>query len=296
MTANSISGYLSELRSALEGSDKAIVRDALSDAEEHLNFAIENMMSNEPEIAREQALRTVIRDYGSPEEIAEAYRDIEAYTRPAWETSRQVKTGNVFARFFGVFADPQAWGALVYMLISLITGVLYFSWAVTGASLSLVFALFIFGLPLAAVFVISVRGIGLLEGRLVEALLGVRMPRRTIFSPPNLTWRERLWAQVKDRQTWTSLAYLVLQLVFGILYFTVFVTLISLALASLAIPVFASFDFPIAFINGQRYYVTPEYFPLAIFTGVILATITMHLARWIGKWHGRYAKVMLVGE
>ena len=41
----------------------------------------------------------------------------------------------------------------------------------------------IFGIPLAALIFLSFRGLAWLEGRIVEALLGVRMPRRPVFAP-----------------------------------------------------------------------------------------------------------------
>ena len=43
------------------------------------------------------------------------------------------------ARFFGVVMDPHTYGALFYMLLSLVTGVFFFTWVVTGLSLFLTF-------------------------------------------------------------------------------------------------------------------------------------------------------------
>ncbi len=37
-------------------------------------------------------------------------------------------------------------------------------------------------------------------------------------------------------------------------------------------------------------------FPFTIAFGILLTTVTMHLAKWIGGLHGRFAKFMLVGE
>ena len=104
------------------------------------------------------------------------------------------KPRSALGRFFGVYADSRAWGALLYMLIAFVTGIFYFTWVVTGLSLSVSFAIFIFGLPLALLFLLSVRGLALLEGRLVEALFGVRMPRRPLFTQQGLKWLERLKA------------------------------------------------------------------------------------------------------
>ncbi len=296
MTANTIPGYLSQLQTALEGSDKAIIRDARSDAEEHLRTALENAQADLPDTPEDEILRSIINEYGTPEEIADAYRDIETYTRPAWTPAEPQPQRNIFARFFGVFIEPQAWGSLVYMLLSLVTGTLYFSWAITGLSTSLALALFIFGLPLAAFFLLSVRGVALFEGRIIETLLGIRMPRRTVFSPADMNWRERLWAQLKDKQNWSMLIYMVLYGALGVIYFTLFTVLIAFSLAFIGTPFLSSFGIPLITIYDTYYFAPAWLLPVIVLGGVLLATLTMHLAKLIGKWHGRFAKFMLVGE
>jgi len=36
--------------------------------------------------------------------------------------------------------------------------------------------------------------------------------------------------------------------------------------------------------------------PVAFLFGFLFMTVVMHLSKLIGKWHGRFAKFMLVGE
>jgi uncharacterized membrane protein len=295
MITDTIEAYLRQLQQALEGSDKAIIQDALADAEEHLRTAQESYQGTDPDQSKSEAVQTIIGEYGTPEEIAEAYREIEIYTRPSFATSSPREKGQL-ARFFGIFADPQAWGAVVYLLISLVTGTLYFSWVVVGLSTSLVFALFIFGLPFAAFFVLSLRGLGLLEGRIVEALLGVRMPRRAVFSPANLTWRERLKSQLMDKRIWLILVYMILQLALGVVYFSLVIILIATALLFMGMPIISSLGLPVATINSVQYFAPAAAYPFTIALGITIATLTMHFAKLIGKWHGRFAKWMLVGE
>ena len=43
---------------------------------------------------------------------------------------------SLLGRFFGVAADPRTYGALFYMVLALATGIFYFTWVVTGVSLS----------------------------------------------------------------------------------------------------------------------------------------------------------------
>ncbi len=296
MTDKAIKEYLSQLRRELLGSDKAIIRDALADAEEHLHTALSER-DVETDLSENDAIQMIIDEYGTPVEIAEAYRAVETYASPALGWERRQSNGNFLGRFFGVYADTRAWGALLFMFVAFLTGLIYFTWATTGLSLAVTFSLFIFGLPFAAFFIISIKGVGLLEGRIVEALLGVRMPRRPVFSPPNLTWRARLKAQLLDKFTWLGFAYMLLQGVLGTIYFVLFISLIAFSLAFMAMPITQLvFGLPIGTIDGVHYYIPEAILPLTVLFGLVLLTTSMHLAKLLGKWHGRYAKFMLVGE
>ena len=298
---------LDGLKAALKGADKATVQDALADAEEHLRTALESEKDQKEGLEETQALEKIIQDYGEPEEIALAYISWESSLPSALAktpAARRVAatangTANAYPGLFGVFADPRAWGGLVYMLISMVTGTLYFSWAVTGLSTSLGVMILIIGIPITILFLLSVRGLAFLEGRLVEALLGERMPRRASFTDSSLGWIERLKQLLTGKSTWLGLLYMVLMLPLGIIYFTLAVVLISLSLAFIAAPVIAIvFDFPVMMIDsGDFYWELPKYLtPLLSVLGVALATGTMHVARWVGKIHGQFAKALLVSD
>lgn len=286
-----VEDYLDALKKELGGIDSATMQDALADAEEHLRTALEANGNDE------SGLDAIIEEYGTPEETAAAYAEVERRTAPALTGSATKKERTGLGYFFAIYADPRAWGAFFYMLIAFVTGIIYFTWAVTGLSLSVSFALFIFGLPVALLFILSVRGIAWLEGRLVEALLGVRMPRRPLFSPQNVKWQERLKALVTDKHTWFSLLYMFLQFVLGTVYFVVLVTIFSLALTGFAIPIVQEYfgEPTITTLTGEYFLPTWSY-PLTILAGILLWTATMHLVRWVGGLHGKYAKAMLVVE
>ncbi|HKI53965.1 MAG TPA: sensor domain-containing protein, partial [Anaerolineales bacterium] len=184
-----------------------------------------------------------------------------------------------------------------YMLIAFVTGIFYFTWAVTGFSLSVSFALFIFGLPFALLFFLSVRGLALLEGRLVEGLLGVRMPRRPLFTQQNLKWLDRLKELAMDRHTWFSILYMLIQFVLGIIYFVLFVTVVSLSLSAIAIPFLQEWwEMGAIYSNSVRYFLPTWSYPLLIFGGVLLWTTFMNIARGVGQLHGKMAKALLVTE
>ncbi|MEK6256668.1 MAG: sensor domain-containing protein [Chloroflexota bacterium] len=294
---NSIEEYLTILKKELKGSDQSTIQDALSDAEEHLRTALDSAAINKPEILEADALQPIIEEYGAPDEISIAYKELERLIQPTLAASRQSNTRNFLARFFGIYAEPKAWGALLYMIISLLTGIIFFTWTVIGISFSISFALFIFGLPLIAFFLLSIRGLALVEGRIIEALLGVRMPRRPLFYSKNLPWRERLKMLVTDKHTWLASTYMLLMLPLGTLYFTLFTILISFSVALIATPIAELiFDLPLMYIYDVAYRIPPELMPLVMLAGVLLITATMHLAKIIGKLHGSLAKTMLVAE
>ncbi len=299
---NTVEQYLAELKKQLSGCDRATIQDALYDAEEYLRTALDKEMGN-TSLSEAEAFSAIVEKYGSPEETAAAYREIESRLAPALVTQKprsedskpEQKQKGFIKTFFGVFTDPVTWGSFLYLIISLATGIFYFTWVVTGLSLSGGLLVLIIGLPFLGLFILSVRGIGLVEGRIVEALLGVRMPRRQPFTRRNIGWWERYKAIITDKQTWFTIVYMTLMLPLGIFYFTVFITLIAVSLSGIAIPILQlGYDIPVVYINGIRYMLAGWVLPLTVIGGVLLGIITMHLARYAGRLHGAIAKAMLV--
>ncbi|MFC1948235.1 sensor domain-containing protein [Chloroflexota bacterium] len=298
-----IEEYLSKLKKELAGCDRATIQDALSDAEEYLRTALDREMVDTT-LSEAETLSRIMDKYGSPEETAAAYREIENRLAPALvtvkpqsEDTKPLKSEQKgFIRsFFGVFTDPLTWGSFFYLMISLATGIFYFTWVVTGLSLSGGLLVLIIGLPFLAIFILSVRGIGLIEGRIVEALLGVRMPRRQPFTRRNVSWWERYKAIIADKQTWFTIVYMAIMLPLGIIYFSVFITLIALSLSGIAIPVLQlGYDIPVVYVNGISYFLSGWVLPLTVIGGILLGIITLHLARYAGRMHSALAKAMLV--
>ena len=138
----SVDGYLALLKDELESSDPATIQDALSDAEEHLRTALVNELELHAGLSESEALRPIIEKYGTPEETAQAYRDIEARIRPALAQQTDNHKRSTIARFVSVISEPRAWGALVYMIYGDLEGdytLLWFtSLMILAAVLSLV--------------------------------------------------------------------------------------------------------------------------------------------------------------
>lgn len=295
----SIEEYLRQLRDALKGADPALIQDALYDAEEYLRAEV----AANPGKSEADVLELIASTYGAPEEVAAAYRDTEAKVAAALRTvqPKSAESENPIRRFFGIYLDARAYTSLFYLLLTLATGIVYFVFVVTGLSLSAGLAVLIIGFPFFLAFIGIARVIALGEGRLLEAVTGERMPRRPVHpGMPSGLW-ERITDMLKDPRTWTTLAYLLLMLPLGIIYFTIAVVGISLGVALIAAP-FAVIVQWLGWFppGGPRLEIHPDWFgsPIgALFAaafGVLILTASMHGARGLGRAHVALARALLV--
>ncbi len=294
----SIDEYLRQLREALHGADPSLIQDALYDAEEYLRAEV----ASHPEKSEADVLELIASTYGAPDEVAAAYRDTEAKVSAALRpvAPRGVDSPNPLRRFFGVYSDPRAYLSLFYMLLTLATGIVYFVFVVTGLSLSAGLAVLIIGLPFFLAFIGIARVLALGEGRLLEAITGERMPRRPVHPGPTSGIWARIGAMLADPRTWTTLAYLLLMLPLGIIYFVVAVVGISLGGALVVTPFLAIAQHFGWIINDGQPIVHPDVLSsplggiIAIALGVLIFTTLMHAARGIGRVQVALARALLV--
>lgn len=203
-------------------------------------------------------------------------------------------------------ADPRAYAALFYMLLALATGIFYFTRVMTGVSLSLGLAVLVIGIPFVILYFGSVRVLSLVEGRIVEVMLGERMPRRPLYSTRGKPWLKRIGDMFTDPRTWATQLSFLLMLPLGIVYFTVVTTLVAVSGAFMGAPIavwtglaeravdvdggqLAAFDGNFVVTS-----VEPRALPLLLVAGVLLLFATLHLARGVGYLHGQLAKHLLV--
>ena len=310
-----ITEYLDQLRAALAGADAALVQDALYDAEDYLR----SEWAEHPELDEAGLLASVAGSYGAPTEVADIYRDTEATVAQALRmppprpratgplpgradvagnagisATRAEAPRSLAARFFGVAADPLAYTSLLYLLLSAVTGLFYFTWAVTGLSLTAGLAVLIIGIPFAIVFFASVRLLSLVEGRVVEAMLGERMPRRPPYADRSLPLLERIKELFVDPRTWSTLVYQVLLMPLGIAYFTFAVVALSLSLGVAALPIAGLFDGSQFWWFGVPVDIPLWALPITLAAGALMLLLTLHAVRGIGRMHGTLAKHFLV--
>jgi uncharacterized membrane protein len=291
----SIDQYLRQLREELAGEDAALIQDALYDAEEYLRAEV----AAHPDKSESDVLELIASTYGAPDEVAGAYRDTEAKVKAAMTTPRKTPKGGL-GTFFGVFQDPRAYTSLFFMLLSLATGIIYFTLSVVGLSLSAGLSVLIIGFPFFLVFIALTRVISLAEGRLIEAMTGERMPRRPIHQSGTAGFWSRVGEMLKDRRTWTTLAYLILMLPLGIAYFVIAVVGLSLSLVFTFAPLVYLSDHYGWFDQPGSVHMSPAWLeslwavPLMMLAGILLLTLVMHVARGVGRLHAMYAKALLV--
>ena len=93
------------------------------------------------------------------------------------------------------------------------------------------------------------------------------------------------------------MVYMILQLPLGIIYFTVFITLIASSLYLIASPILELvFNLPLFTIWNTLYYFHGWVMPFAVIAGILLFFLTLHLAKLTGSLQGKLAKAMLVRE
>ena len=302
----SIDDYLEQLRAALEGEDPALIQDALYDAEEYLRAEV----AAHPDKSEADVLELIASTYGAPDEVAAAYRDTEVKVKAALRTPAPAAADHESGarRFFGVFLDPRAYLSLFYMLLTLATGIAYFTFVVTGLSLSAGLAILIVGVPFFLAFIGIARVISLGEGRLLEAITGERMPRRPVHPGPRASWWSRIGDMLTDARTWTTLLYFLIMLPLGIAYFVIAIVGLSiggrLAIAPLVLigrhagwlgEQLSVFDATV----GSHYWSVPSTGSvlgslLSCALGIVVLTLLMHAARVIARAHARLAKALLV--
>ncbi|MCD9046397.1 sensor domain-containing protein [Luteimonas sp. MHLX1A] len=284
--------YLEHLRRSLAGADPALIQDALYDAEEYLR----SELAENPGRSEAEVIAAVASSYGAPEEVADIYRDTEVTVQTALRAPPPKSRDSLLGRFFGVAADPRAYASLFYMVLALATGIFYFTWVVTGLSLSAGLAILIIGIPFVILFFGSVRILSLVEGRIVEVMLGERMPRRPLYNARGRSILQRIGDMFTDPRSWSTLLYMLLMLPLGVIYFTIAVTLGSLSLTMLLSPLalLPGVDYAVWFWGVDLVEDAAWLLPLVALVGALLLFVTLHLARAIGRMHGLLAKHLLV--
>jgi hypothetical protein len=292
-----ISAYLQSLREALAGSDPALIQDALAETEARFRRERERLAWAEPLLSPPDAAARILDALGDPRERAASYLQRERVVAEALGAvpaapSEDLPPERPWPGFFGVLADPRAYTSLVYLLVSFMTGLLYFIWTMVGLSLSLGLLVLIIGLPMLVLFLGSVRALGLGEGR-----LDVRMPRRPPLLPEGRRWSDRLKALFVDPYTWKCLVYTFIHWPLSLITFLLTFLGLAFSLALVAAP-FAHWcwQLPVVVTLDQEFLLPTWILVLMPLGGVMGLLGTLHMALGLGRIHGHFARNLLVSQ
>jgi hypothetical protein len=204
-------------------------------------------------------------------------------------------------KFFRVMGSGWAYLNLLYLLISFPLGIFYFVYLVTGLSVGLSLIIIWVGIPLLLLV-----GAGWWLLAAFERQMAIHWLKEDIApmtQPP--AEGEDLWTRFKNYflnpVTWKSPLYLFLKFPLGIFSFVVVITLVSITLSFLAMPIlyqsFSVFTPQFDFGGGHVWYVDSMNDAI-LFTvmGVFLWPMTLHAVNGVTWLHAKLAKYLLSRE
>ena len=133
----------------------------------------------------------------------------------------------------------RTWLSLAYVVLGLPFGILTFTVTVVGLSLGVgLVPLFLIGLVVLWVTVQLVRGMAVMERARATLFLDVDLPGRPRELVGEGSALRRGWRRLTSRGTWKEIAYCLLLLPIGTVFFSLVVTLWSVALAGVLLPAY----------------------------------------------------------
>jgi uncharacterized membrane protein len=281
-----IQQYLKELQNALQGQSAGLVQDALYDVENHFLEASAN--------DKDSSVDALIDAFGYPKEIATQYIQLEEDSKRYLYCSDSNKP--MFNGFFESLACFKNYKSLIYFFISLPLSIVYFGWVMLFGVPALILSLVVVGLPFLALFLKTQAYLALIEGQLISAFLGVRMPRRPGRIALSNSSKARSWKglseTLKSPHCWRIVFYSVLHLPLSATYFfavcVLFVGSLALMVSPLVDPLIHAFA-PHLTIDINLYWL-----PVTAVVGVIGVTLSMHIARLLATLHSSIASYLLI--
>lgn len=139
-----------------------------------------------------------------------------------------------------VLFNPKTYATILYLLLSLPLGIIYFTVAITGIALSIGLAPIFIGIPLFFGVAKLLNGIVSFEQSMIRQILGLPIPPISSNNQQSEAGRNWLMQMVRgfDGELFIrNLLLVLLRFVTGIVFFIIMVTVISLGLGFIALPV-----------------------------------------------------------
>src|SRR4030095_2465827 len=125
---------------------------------------------------------------------------------------------------------------LIYLLLSLPLGILYFVILITGFSLGVGLAITLIGLPILVAMIFVTYILGDLDRTMTSKLLGVKIAKPEARPSNDNSARSILVAQLKSWEFWKELGYLLLKMPLGVISFTIAIVFVAVSLTLIATP------------------------------------------------------------
>ena len=125
---------------------------------------------------------------------------------------------------------------LVYLLLALPLGILYFVILVTGYALGAGLIITLVGIPILVTMIFVTYLLGDLDRAMTSKLLGVKIAKPEAKPAKDDSARSILVTQLRSLEFWKEFIYLLLKMPLGVIAFTLTIVLISLSLGLIAAP------------------------------------------------------------
>jgi hypothetical protein len=202
-----------------------------------------------------------------------------------------------FHQLFGVALQGRSYLNLLYLLIMFPLGIIYFTIIITGFSISISLLILIIGIFIAFLFLILVRGISTVHLHYASSLLGFELPAKVETAMTGSGFFDHLKKILTDGKTYTSMAYMFLELPLGIIYFTLIITFLAVSVSFTFSPLLWILnDEGIIYLSGDDWFWNDD-FGNTIFlslVGIVLFFGTLHLANLLAKVEQFLCKNLLV--
>jgi len=204
--------------------------------------------------------------------------------------------------------DGRTYLRILYLLLTMPLGILYFTVIVSGLSLGGGLVIVIVGFPILFLTLLCWMLFARLERELAIHLLGAHVRPMSVPDSTQRTLWQRVVRILGDPVTWKSLAYVLIEFPFGILAFTLVITLLSISVSLVLYPVlyvvlnslYPQFPnemqgtmWPGVAINGHVDSSVLLNFLAISAVGVVFTVGSVALLNGMGWLWGRFAEMML---
>jgi hypothetical protein len=202
-------------------------------------------------------------------------------------------------KFFRVMGNGQAYLNLIYLGAAFPLGIFYFVFLVSGLSTGLSLTIIWVGIPILLLVGAGWWILASFERYLAIYLLKEEVPEMARPSDEGADIWTRFKGYLTNPVTWKSLVYLFMKFPLGIATFVVLVTLVSLTLAFLTMPLTYEFlpQFQPGIFAGPGAAVweidSLGDALLCSLIGLMLWPVTLHITNGLAWVHAKFAKVML---